>query len=183
MSVLSLTMSKAFYYNSAIERPPLLNDWLECSTSLTDKLQSYIGEITLTVENQEWITPKWFERYFFNIQNESILLREIIMRGCEKTYWYARSLIPLSCYQLDRVFFNRLESESIRNLIFGEQRVSRYSIKCYPINRFNIEYHWVEQYIPIIETTLWVRLSDYVLDNKEHFYLFEILFPELEVLR
>lgn len=97
-------------------------------------------------------------------------------------YWYARSVIPQSCYALKPEFFNRLENESIRNLIFDESSVRRLPILCYPVDQLNLEFHWVKKYIGSEYSQMWVRFTELVFQEKSSFYLVEILLPELESL-
>ncbi|KTD82271.1 chorismate--pyruvate lyase family protein [Legionella waltersii] len=173
-------MNSQLIYTTGANHPANLNEWLSCSTSLTDKLQAIIGKVELKVLNQQWTDVDWFVRHMLHVDDQSIFLREILMNGCEHHYWYARTIIPQSCYQIDPEFFRRLENESMRNLIFDGQRVKRGLQQCYSISEFNIEYHWVKKYLPFINATLWLRLVQYQLDDKEHFYLYEILLPDLE---
>jgi chorismate-pyruvate lyase len=173
-------MNSQLIYTADANNPANLNDWLSCSTSLTDKLQAIIGKVELQILSQQWTNADWFDRFVLHIQEQSIFLREILMNGYEHNYWYARTIIPESCYQIDPEFFSRLEKESIRNLIFGEQRVKRYLQKYYSINEYNIEYHWVKKHLPLINSTLWLRLTQYQFDEKGDFYLYEILLPDLE---
>src|SRR5262245_16386625 len=106
-------MNNQFFFTAEINTPEYLNDWLNCSTSLTDKLQAITGSAELEVMSQEWVTPNWFDNYVFHIQDIRVLNREIMMRSHGTAYWYARSVIPESCYRVDSAFFNRLEKESI----------------------------------------------------------------------
>lgn len=98
--------------------PGLLKDWLEYQGSLTDKLKAMTGDAELERLSQNWSIPNWWDKYVLCIQDKSIFQREIVMKNQGIVYWYARSVIPQSCYALKPEFFNRLENESIRNLIF-----------------------------------------------------------------
>ena len=96
--------------------------------------------------------------------------------------WYARAVIPKSTYDLDTDFFNRLQHESIRNLIFDESRVSLIERVVYPINNQNDEFHWVERYFHTTNDTLWLRNAQFSFQGRGFFYLIEILFPILQEL-
>ncbi|WP_241480299.1 chorismate--pyruvate lyase family protein [Legionella norrlandica] len=157
----------------------MLNNWLEYQGSLTDKLKAIRGSIELELLSQSWTSPKWWDRHVLHIKDENIFQREIIMKNSGIAYWYARSIIPQTCYDLSPEFFNRLKHESIRNLIFGESRVRRLPMLCYPVDQLNLEFHWVKKYIGSIQAPLWVRLIELVFLEKSSFYLTEILLPEL----
>lgn len=160
--------------------PDFLREWREHNGSLTDKLHAARGSTDLDLVFQNWCNLNWWERYFLNINDNRVFLREIIMKNAGIEYWYARTIIPQQCYDLNTNFFKRLEHESIRNLIFGETSVKRLNMICYPVNSENIEYHWVKHYIKAIQGSLWVRLAEYSVQSSESFFLIEILLPELE---
>lgn len=165
---------------AGITKPELLEDWIDYPDSLTDKLKLALGSIELEVILQKWLKPDWWDTHFLRIDDSSVFQREIIMRNKGIAYWYARSVIPRKCYNVDPVFFNRLENESIRNLIFDENRVKRINILSYPVNELNLEFYWVKKHIDSIQGTLWVRFAEFSFQDSELFYLVEILLPELE---
>lgn len=160
--------------------PHFLKKWRECEESLTDKLKNATGSADLELVFQNWIKSTWWDNNILQIRNDRIFLREIIMKNRGVDCWYARTIIPQRCFNLNTDFFKRLEQESIRNLIFGESKVQRLNMICYPVNGGCIEYYWVKKYIKSMPELLWVRLAEYSFLNKEHFYLIEILLPELE---
>lgn len=160
--------------------PDFLREWREHDGSLTDKLIAAQGSTDLDVVFQNWSNLNWWEQYVLNLKDARVFLREIIMKNAGVEYWYARTVIPQKCYDLHADFFKRLESESIRNLIFGESKVKRINMISYPINSENIEFHWVKKHIKSVQGILWVRLAEYSVQNSESFFLIEILLPELE---
>lgn len=162
------------------EEPQGLIPWLHYSDSLTDKLKTAKGCVNLTLCSQGWIKPTWWDKYFLSIQNELIFQREIIMESQGTAYWYARTIIPQSCYELDKTFFKRLEHESIRNLIFESSDVRRVQFQVYPIDQQHLEFYWLSQFFPCIRGNVWVRLAEFSFQNKGSFYLAELLLPELE---
>lgn len=159
--------------------PKALKPWFESKTPITYKLEALIGSAELTLLSQYWIAPQWWDRWVLQI-NEPVFQREILMKSNNKVYWYARSVIPLTCYQAAPDFFNRLSKESIRNLIFDEPRVQLHTRTVYPINKKCIEYYWVSKHVPTLSDMLWVRATEYSFCNKHSFYLIELIFPELE---
>lgn len=167
---------------SDVKESEFLKSWLECQDSLTDKLKTKVGQIDLELLTQQWTTPNWWDKYVLSIQDDTIFQREIIMKNQGMVYWYARSVIPQTCYNLEPEFFDRLEKESIRNLIFGESKVRRLPLLCYPVDKMNLEFYWVKKYISSSYASLWVRLTELVFLEQNSFYLIEILLPELENL-
>jgi chorismate lyase len=153
--------------------------WAEHQHSLTDKLVQLKGSSQLEVLFQNWIKPNWWDTYFLQINDELIYQREIIMRHNHTEYWYARTVIPETCYEAAPEFFDRLNSESIKNLIFGESQVSCSNRICYPVDEQCLEFYWVKKYMSDTKGTLWCRLAEYQFQHKASFYLMELLLPEL----
>ncbi|KTD50783.1 chorismate--pyruvate lyase family protein [Legionella quateirensis] len=156
-----------------------LKEWREYEDSLTDKLISSTGSADLELVFQNWIKTDWWSHYVLQIQDGQVFLREILMKNKGIECWYARTIIPQRCYDSNPDFFNRLQKESIRNLIFGEGRVQRVQMLCYPVNTDCIEYHWVKNHVKTVNGILWVRLAEYSLQQMHRFYLLEILLPQL----
>lgn len=177
-----MTMPSNFYSKAAlnIEISDVLNQWMRCQTPITLKLQELTGEAQLEILSQEWVRPNWWDVHFLKLKTQKIYQREIFMRSHGSVYWYARTVIPEQCYQLDPAFFKRLERESIRYLIFNEPRVQRINQMVYPVNRECMEFYWIKKHLKNIAGIFWVRLVEYSFHTTESFYLIEILFPELE---
>ncbi|CAM2874656.1 chorismate lyase [Legionella worsleiensis] len=160
--------------------PLTLKEWLEYEESLTAKLISSTGSAQLELLFQNWILADWWTKYVLQIHDSWVFVREIVMKNNGIEYWYARTIIPQHCYHANEAFFNRLNNESIRNLIFDEPRVQRINRYCYPVNSECIEYQWVKKYVHSVNGTLWVRLAEYSIEQSHSFYLLEILLPPLE---
>ncbi|QLZ69247.1 chorismate lyase [Legionella sp. PC1000] len=157
-----------------------LSKWLNYQDSLTDKLQQIKGDAQVELISQYWRNTDWWDNNFLQIQDKLVFQREIIMKSHNVAYWYARSIIPKKCYDLDPTFFGRLENESIKNLIFKEDRVHRVQSINYPIDQQCLEFYWVKRNLDSIDDVLWVRLAEFLFQQKEAFYLAEIMLPELE---
>ena len=157
-----------------------LSEWINAQDSLTERLKRSTGEAQLELLNQQWVTPDQWDRHLLQIDDPLIFERNIIMKSQGIVYWYARSIIPQKCYDLDPLFFNRLQKESIKNLIFDEVNVQRINFITYPANDQCPEFHWVKKYINVVHGILWVRLAEFLFQQKESFYLVEILLPALE---
>lgn len=156
--------------------------WLQHNQPITDKLISLTGAAQLELCSQQWTSATFWDVYFLNISEKNIFQREILMKSHEQVYWYARTIIPESCYELEPDFFKRLYHESIRNLIFNEHKVTWIQRKIYPINAQCLEYYWVKQYLSPQPDILWARITEFSFQKKGAFYLLEILFPQLEEL-
>lgn len=162
--------------------PEQLLDWRTHQHSLMNKLDAIKEGSQLQVIVQDWIKPGWWDTYLLDIKEKQMFQREIFMTHHEEYYWYARTLIPQNCFDLNVDFFNRLKSEPLRNLIFDNDQVQRTQLLNYPVNEQCIEYYWVKKQYPTIEGILWVRLAKFIYQKKASFYLIEILLPSLEVL-
>lgn len=164
------------------EVPPRLAAWLSCVEPLTDKLKVLTGNACIKLCSQLWTASTWWDRYFLHIDEDSIFQREILMQSNQSTFWYARTVIPQSCYEVESDFFDRLEQESIRNLIYNESRVALTQRMIYSINAQCMEYCLVKNVVSVLPETLWVRLTEFNFQKSSSFYLLEVLFPQLEDL-
>lgn len=157
-----------------------LSEWLNSHASLTDKLQQIKGDAQVELLSQCWTNTGWWDRALLQIQDTLVFQREIMMKSHGIAYWYARSIIPKKCYDLDPTFFGRLKNESIKNLIFNEEKVHRIQWISYPVDQQCLEYYWVKRNLNSVDGVLWVRLAEFSFQQKESFYLIEIMLPELE---
>lgn len=172
---------RTIYINENVNSEQLL-EWRTHEFSLTEKLNSLIGNSQLEIIFQDWVKPNWWDNYFLNINDQSIFCREIFMKKETNYYWYARTLIPQKCFQLDEYFFNRLKKEALNNLIFNNDTVQRTRLINYPIDSQSIEFNWVNKHLKINSNVLWARLAEFLYQGKHSFYLVEILLPQLEGL-
>lgn len=164
------------------EQPIPLSHWIHHQGPLTDKLQASVGTTALKVLSQQWQSASYWEKQVLLLKNQQVFQREILMTSQDKVYWYAKTIIPQSCYQLDTKFFQRLENESIRTLIFDTKEVHKANRIVYPIDDTCLEFYWLKHYLPESSGIFWVRFSELVFLNTSSFYLVEILLPELEQL-
>ncbi len=162
------------------QSPEQLTEWLNSHASLTDKLQQIKGDAQVELLSQHWTSTGWWDRALLQIQDTLVFQREIMMKSHGVAYWYARSIIPKKCYDLDPAFFGRLKNESIKNLIFNEEKVHRIQWISYPVDQQCLEYYWVKRNLSTVDGVLWVRLAEFSFQQKESFYLIEIMLPELE---
>ncbi|MDP3269128.1 MAG: chorismate lyase [Legionella sp.] len=172
------------YSLKPIENPNknYLQEWRDYEFSLTDKLNACAGNSVLEVLSQQWNPPSWWNRHFLKI-DELVFERNIIMRAQDKACWFARTIIPETCFNLDPFFFKRLEKESVRNLIFNESRVCRLERSVYPVDKKCIEFGWIKPFISSENDIIWARLAKFSFHKTGFFYLVELLFPELESIK
>ncbi|WP_147292333.1 chorismate--pyruvate lyase family protein [Legionella hackeliae] len=167
---------------SADSPPEMLLSWLSHPFSLTEKLKNERGEAVLTVLRQEWDACSWWDRCVLGLMDNPVMHREILMTAQNKPCWYARTIIPHSCYERGDLFFKRLEHESLGVIVFSNPAIKRECIIYYPINSSFLEYYWLPPHLREENEDLWIRLSLFSL-QKTFFCLIEILLPELLRIR
>lgn len=163
--------------------PDYLNDWVDYQDSLINKLHALTGHVALKRLFQDWVRPCWWERQVLDMTEPLLCRREIVIGDGRDVYWYARTIIPSACYELEPAFFDRLEQEPLRNLIFNEPKVNKQSRYCYCIDERCIEYYWVKDFIKNPADLIWVRVTKLCFKAKESFYLIELLLPQLGVFK
>lgn len=156
-----------------------LLEWINHQQSLTDKLLKAKGEVQLELLTQQWVNSDFWSKSLLAIPESPVFQREIMMKSHNIPYWYARTIIPQRCYELNPVFFERLRSESVRDLIFDNKQVTRINSINYPVDAQCVEFYWVKKHIPNIKEILWVRIAEFSFLGQESFYLVEIMLPEL----
>ena len=163
------------------QKPPeKLLPWLTYVHFLTDKLKSATGDARLEVLRQEWVKRNWWDKHTLGIQDELVLHREILMWSQANLCWYARTIIPESTYKTNTDLFDRLRKESLGHLIFQGSVIHRQQMYYYSITQDRIEYHWLNDVMHQHTKELWVRLSEFSVQEKGSFFLTEILLPGLE---
>ena len=169
------------YSNVNLKASAVFDAWLHYDKPITDKLKKLTGEAQLELLSQSWTTSTGWDAHIIHTK-ERILQREIFMKSHNKVYWYARAVIPQSCYDLEPEFFNRLERESIRNLLFDEPKVTRVNKLIYPVTEHSLEFYWVKKHLTSIQGTCWARISEFSFLEKSSFYLIEVFFPNMQEL-
>lgn len=154
-------------------------EWLNYKQSLTDKLRNVKGDACIDLLTQHWVSTDFWSKSLLDVQDTLVFVREIIMRSHNTPYWYARTIIPKRCYDLAPDFFLRLHKESVRNLIFDTEQVTRINSINYPVDEQCVEFYWVRKYLPAVSGILWVRIAEFAFMEHASFYLIEIMLPEL----
>lgn len=160
-------------------KPPLLKPWLDHTESLTDKLRHEAGDATLSVINQDYISPGWWDRFVLQINTPSLVQREIVISSRKNTCWYARTIIPDDTFEANELLFGRLKQESLGALIFGDTGITRHSMVTYFIDSKCIEYYWLSSAMRGNSQSFWARLSMFEINKASPFFLIEILLPGL----
>lgn len=156
-----------------------LESWLYYEKSLTNKLQIEAGEARLQLLKQEWLRPNWWDKYTLNLSTQAVMHREILMSAGQQPCWYARTVIPDFSYQNNPFFFDKLQHQSLGELIFLEPEVKRITLQNYAINKQSLEYYWLPDSIKEKKELYWLRFSSFTFKENSPFYLVEILLPEL----
>lgn len=166
--------------SSFIVQPPReLLPWLTYTKMLTNKLEQESGDARLHVLKQKWSIPNWWDKYVLRIDGDVVLHREILMYSRETSCWYARTIIPKNCYFADEQLFDRLATETLGDLIFGNPDITRKCLVHYPLSPELIEYYWINDEWNENGEELWARKSAFTLKKQHTFYLIEILLPGL----
>lgn len=160
--------------------PPItLLPWLEWEQSLTNKLHVLAGDARLDVQGQCWLASDTWDETALALYDTPVMHREIVMWAFDAPCWYARTIMPKITYDSNRVLFDRLRTESLGALIFGDTPMTRRSLTHYPISPQSVEYAWLRPMWHQDAPVLWVRLSEFTTNGGGSFFLVEILLPGL----
>jgi chorismate lyase len=169
-----------FFDQTPSDPPESLLPWLTWDHSLTDKLQALAGEARLEVLSHEWGKSDAWDQSCLNLRQEAqVIHRTIVMWAFESPCWYARTILPKATYDRNQVVFDRLKTESLGALIFGDTEIERLSLMYYPVSSFSIEYAWLESWMHQNASVIWVRLSEFQMKQGGVFFLVELLLPGL----
>ena len=159
--------------------PATIIPWLAYTRSLTEKLNALTGDARLDVLHQSWDKPNSWDKKVLFLDCDQVMHREIAMWSLDSVCWYARTILPISTYQSNKALFERLQNESLGQLIFNSQQIERLSLTHYAISPDSIEYSWLNSNFHEDAPILWVRLSEFQVNHDSSFYLVEILLPGL----
>ncbi|KTC69287.1 4-hydroxybenzoate synthetase [Legionella birminghamensis] len=158
---------------------PEWTSWLTHKTALTEKLQHETGEARLKLIQQIKTNCNWWDRFFLGICEKNVIHRDVLMASQDQYCWFARSVIPLSTFDQNMVFFERLKTESLGQMVFNNPVVKRDCLSHYFIDKNSQEYHWMTPELRQNAPLLWVRYSRFLINENFPFYLVEILLPDL----
>jgi chorismate--pyruvate lyase len=159
-----------------------LLSWLTYEHSLTERLNKNLKKpARLELLSQRWLSATWWDNYVLKIKKESVLHRDIIM-WADEACWYARTILPVSTYHVLPSFFDRLQNESLGQLIFNDPMIKRVEMIYYSVNKSSLEYYWLKKAlvdVEIFEEEYWLRFSSFVVNDLSPFFLIEIVLPGL----
>lgn len=160
------------------EAPQYVHSWLTLQTSLSDRLKLIKGNSQVNRIKQDWSTVNWWEKYHLHLQGK-VLRREVIITANDQPYWYARTIIPEEAWNAAPQLFQRLEKESLGDILYySQQEITRF-IHPYKITPAFLEWYWVPNDIRG-KGPMWGRLSTFILNGKQSFFLIELFLPALE---
>ena len=158
--------------------PPALLSWATYQSSLTQGLKAVAGDAQLDILGQTWDPPNIFDQQVLGLHHHSVFHRDISMSAWGEVCWFARTIIPDRTYEMHKVVFDRLKTESLGDLIFNDNRITRASLQHYSIDNQCVEYQWFALFITCQNELLWARRSQFMVDTSP-FFLIEILLPPL----
>lgn len=175
-----MSKKQAQQRSSTIKPQAYLLPWLNYRDFLTQKLRLEAGDARLQVIGQRWESPNWWDKYVLTLENEQVMHREILMWALDNCCWYARTIIPHTTYEINAIVFDRLQQESLGQIIFNGTAIKRNEMIIYAINAQSLEYYWLNESMHQEEAVLWVRRSTFMLNDRWPFYLIEIFLPGLK---
>lgn len=160
--------------------PDVLIPWLQCESSLTEKLITTAGEARLQLLNEFWQLPDDWACQRLSIEPATqVWYREILMVASHHRCWYARSIYPKATHDAGLSLFFRLKNEPLGHLIFNNPDIQRIELSYYPIDIRMPEYQYLTPDLTQQNPVLWSRLSTFLLYQQFRFYLLEIMLPGL----
>ena len=159
----------------------ILLPWLVYEQSLTNKLHATAGDARLDVLDQRWELTNAWDQNILKLNSTQVMHREILMWAFDAPCWYARTILPAATWEANTALFDRLKTEPLGHLIFDSTEVKRGSLMHYMITPASVEYSWLNELMHQGESELWVRLSEFVVNDTHSFFLVEILLPGLFV--
>lgn len=159
------------------EVPEGLQSWLNCDSAITPQLKAMTGDARLDILNQIWLPSDWWMQQLLGLERGTVTFgRDIVMWSQDTACWFARTLIPQACYELQPEFFNQLRTKSMATLLYNESRVQKTNRLIYPIDRHCLEYYWLPDHLRP-KQSLWMRVTQYQFLERGYLYLNELFLP------
>lgn len=153
--------------------------WLVYEQSLTQKLNDAAGDARLDVLDQQWELSDAWDQRVLKLDAMPVLHREILMWAYDTPCWYARTILPETTFKANTALFDRLKTESLGHLIFNGTEIQRVSLTHCMITPASPEYNWLNESMHKKSPALWMRLSEFLVNSHDSFFLVEILLPGL----
>lgn len=160
--------------------PSWLHSWLTEDVFLTKKLKKLTGDASLNYLGSVWSRPDWWEQHVLALSCEQVYRREITMHSHSFACWYAKTIIPAVTYYAFSNMFQRLEHQSLGDILFSEPKIKRVSSDFYPVEMQCLEYHWPSAELVNHYPVLWLKLSRFLIKDHFEFYLAELFLPGFE---
>lgn len=132
--------AKAVWQNSSqlVECSPLVQQWLNESRSLTQKLRQYYPALQVKVLQEKWLTAEQLTTHLptKNSHQETALfslqapcwLREVVLHQGQQPLVFAQTFIPQTSFQQYASIFTHLNSQPIGEWLF-QQQVERIALQ------------------------------------------------------
>ena len=165
---------------STLKIPEALSEWIQCTTSITDRAKKYAGHIEIELLNHEWTLKTFEETYPYVIKTEPLFLREIYMRCDDVPWWYARTLIPKTTYHLRQSRLDALGACPLGDLLYHDPLIVRTPFEYSALSPSTPEYKQALSHLPLCSgiDLLWARRSIFWIEKKPLF-LMEVFLPTL----
>jgi chorismate--pyruvate lyase len=117
--------------HSRLAIPANLKNWLLDRGSLTDRLvQQSDGRFRVEIVRQQWGACRMDESRALGIMpRHRVLIREVILRGNEHPWVYARSILPASSLEHSLRYLKRLGTKPLGAVLFSDPHLQRGEIE------------------------------------------------------
>ncbi len=102
-----------------------LTDWLLNTGSLTERLQSRCRQFSVELLGQQSAQAEPEELRRLGMSQQQVVIREVILRGDQQPWVYARSVLPQSLCQADQQGFGQLGKQPLGKILFNDERFQR----------------------------------------------------------
>jgi len=144
--------------------PRQLLPWLADEGSLTAQLvRASAGQFELVVLRQDWVLPRLAELHALGLRRRvRALMREVVLRGCNQDWVFARSLLPVTSLNGRQRHLRKQDTSPLGAYLFRQSRLCRS-----PIEIAQLSPHLA--YVPARLArgqSLWGRRSVFYLESK-----------------
>ena len=163
---------------SQLRCPQGLKEWMHARGSLTQKIAHYSHDTRIQLIQNDWARTTWWDLHVLDIRPQTAFIREILMMVDGRPWWYARTLIPKRTFEQKSALFQQLNTTSLGNILFNDDKIRRVDLIYYPIDKNYIEYHWALKETANDPKILWSRRTVFDV-NEFPLYLMEIFLPSM----
>ena len=145
---------------------PTLSNWLFDPTSLTSRLKRHCKKFRVEVIGQHVEKCQKKEACLAIKENESVLVREVILYCDEQAQVFARSLLPLSSLTGEQQQLANLGTQPLGQVLFNDPELKRQSIEVACFDHQSTVAKFCSDLKLTYAHDLWGRRSLFVLNNK-----------------